>query len=440
MARTDRAYRKMMRRKTMLCAEKDYRDILLRDCQEQARKKTDAYRTQLMRELYTAHPDWIPAEEAGKIVFDSRMAQFDADMAFVRKQASTRAAKAISKDPACAEREEEKLQQLQKEHEELRNQYSCRLQREISAQLTDMPGDGAEREAAVSDIERKVDAFRAEQEKAAQKQMETIRQAEDSKIRKLSDALEKLQLAPADRPGLPEGVVLRVQDLCMYFGGVHAVDGLSFDVKKGEIFGLIGPNGAGKTTTLHTITGLLHAKSGSITFNGVELTKTPAHKIVEMGIAHVPEGRRIFQNLTVLDNLKLGAFTRKDKENISKDIEMVYERFPRLAERKTQIAGTLSGGEQQMLAMGRALMSKPKIIVMDEPSMGLSPIFVSNIFDIIQTIRETGTTVLLVEQNAKKALSIADRAYVLETGKISLSGKASDLINDASVKKAYLGE
>ena len=159
-----------------------------------------------------------------------------------------------------------------------------------------------------------------------------------------------------------------------------------------------------------------------------------------MGIAHVPEGRRIFQNLTVLDNLKLGAFTRKDKENISKDIEMVYERFPRLAERKTQIAGTLSGGEQQMLAMGRALMSKPKIIVMDEPSMGLSPIFVSNIFDIIQTIRESGTTVLLVEQNAKKALSIADRAYVLETGKISLSGAASDLINDDSVKKAYLGE
>lgn len=224
MARTDRAYRKMMRRKTMLCAEKDYRDILLRDCQEQARKKTDAYRTQLMRELYAAHPDWIPAEEAGKIVFDSRMAQFDADMAFVRKQASTRAAKAISKDPACAEREEEKLQQLQKEHEELRNQYSSRLQQEISAQLTDMSGDGAEREAAVSDIERKVDAFRAEQEKAAQKQMETIRQAEDSKIRKLSDALEKLQIAPADRPGLPEGVVLRVQDLCMYFGGVHNVN------------------------------------------------------------------------------------------------------------------------------------------------------------------------------------------------------------------------
>ena len=234
--------------------------------------------------------------------------------------------------------------------------------------------------------------------------------------------------------------LLEAKNLGISFGGLRAVDDFNIKIEKGSLYGLIGPNGAGKTTTLHTITGLLHAKSGSITFNGVELTKTPAHKIVEMGIAHVPEGRRIFQNLTVLDNLKLGAFTRKDKENISKDIEMVYERFPRLAERKTQIAGTLSGGEQQMLAMGRALMSKPKIIVMDEPSMGLSPIFVSNIFDIIQTIRETGTTVLLVEQNAKKALSIADRAYVLETGKISLSGKASDLINDASVKKAYLGE
>ena len=234
--------------------------------------------------------------------------------------------------------------------------------------------------------------------------------------------------------------MLEIKDLYVNYGMIAALKGISFEVNEGEVIALIGANGAGKTTTLHTITGLLHAKSGSITFNGVELTKTPAHKIVEMGIAHVPEGRRIFQNLTVLDNLKLGAFTRKDKENISKDIEMVYERFPRLAERKAQIAGTLSGGEQQMLAMGRALMSKPKIIVMDEPSMGLSPIFVSNIFDIIQTIRESGTTVLLVEQNAKKALSIADRAYVLETGKISLSGAASDLINDDSVKKAYLGE
>lgn len=234
--------------------------------------------------------------------------------------------------------------------------------------------------------------------------------------------------------------MLEIKDLCVSYGMIAALKGVSFKVDKGEVIALIGANGAGKTTTLHTLTGLLPAKSGSVTFNGVELTKTPAHKIVKMGIAHVPEGRRIFQNLTVLDNLKLGAFTRKDKDGVTADMEKVYERFPRLAERKNQIAGTLSGGEQQMLAMGRALMSKPGIIVMDEPSMGLSPILVSEIFDIICSIRESGTTVLLVEQNAKKALSVADRAYVLETGKIVLSGKASDLVNDESVKKAYLGE
>ena len=200
--------------------------------------------------------------------------------------------------------------------------------------------------------------------------------------------------------------MLEVKDLYVSYGMIAALKGISFEVNEGEVIALIGANGAGKTTTLHTLTGLLHAKSGSITFDGKELTKTPAHKIVEMGIAHVPEGRRIFQNLTVLDNLKLGAFTRKDKAGIAKDIEEVYELFPRLAERKTQIAGTLSGGEQQMLAMGRALMSKPKIVVMDEPSMGLSPLLVSKIFDIIEMIRERGTTVLLVEQNAKKALAI----------------------------------
>ena len=234
--------------------------------------------------------------------------------------------------------------------------------------------------------------------------------------------------------------MLEVKDLYVSYGMIAALKGISFEVNEGEVIALIGANGAGKTTTLHTLTGLLHAKSGSITFDGKELTKTPAHKIVEMGIAHVPEGRRIFQNLTVLDNLKLGAFTRKDKAGIAKDIEEVYELFPRLAERKTQIAGTLSGGEQQMLAMGRALMSKPKIVLMDEPSMGLSPLLVSKIFDIIEMIRERGTTVLLVEQNAKKALAISDRAYVLETGKIVLSGDAHELMNDDSVKKAYLGE
>lgn len=233
--------------------------------------------------------------------------------------------------------------------------------------------------------------------------------------------------------------MLEIKDLHVNYGVIAALKGVSFEVNEGEVIALIGANGAGKTTTLHTITGLIPAKSGSITFNGVELTKVAAHKIVKMGIAHVPEGRRIFQNLTVLDNLKLGAYTRNDKDGISEDLKMVYERFPRLAERKTQIAGTLSGGEQQMLAMGRALMSRPKIIVMDEPSMGLSPILVSEIFDIIQSIRNSGTTVLLVEQNAKKALAIADRAYVLENGVISMKGKASDLLHDDNVIKAYLG-
>ena len=215
---------------------------------------------------------------------------------------------------------------------------------------------------------------------------------------------------------------------------------ISFDVNEGEVIALIGANGAGKTTTLHTITGLLKAKSGSVMFEGKELLKTPPHKIVEMGMAHVPEGRRIFQQLTVYKNLTLGAFTRKDKAAIDETLQMVYNKFPRLEERKKQVAGTLSGGEQQMLAMGRALMSKPKIVLMDEPSMGLSPLFVSEVFKIIEEIRASGTTVLLVEQNAKKALEIADRAYVLETGRIVLSGDAKDLMNDDSVKKAYLGE
>lgn len=234
--------------------------------------------------------------------------------------------------------------------------------------------------------------------------------------------------------------LLSVEDLQVYYGVIQAVKGISFEVNQGEIVALIGANGAGKTTVLHTITGLVAAAAGKINFNGADLLKTPAHKIVSMGMAHVPEGRRIFQELTVYENLQMGAFTRRDKNEIAETLEMVYNRFPRLEERKKQIAGTLSGGEQQMLAMGRALMSKPGIILMDEPSMGLSPLFVSEIFNIIQEINKAGTTVLIVEQNAKKVLSIADRAYVLETGKIILSGEAADLLNDDSVKKAYLGE
>ena len=234
--------------------------------------------------------------------------------------------------------------------------------------------------------------------------------------------------------------MLEIKDLEVYYGMIQAIKGIAFEVNEGEVIALIGANGAGKTTILHTISGLIAPKKGSITFEGQEITKIPAHKIVENGLAQVPEGRRVFPSLSVLQNLKLGAYTRKDKKEIDDTLKMIYERFPRLEERKNQPAGTLSGGEQQMLAMGRALMSKPRIILMDEPSMGLSPIFVNEIFDIIKQVSASGTTVLLVEQNAKKALSIADRGYVLETGKIVKEGKASDLLNDEAVKKAYLGE
>ena len=234
--------------------------------------------------------------------------------------------------------------------------------------------------------------------------------------------------------------MLEIKDLEVYYGMIQAIKGVSFDVNEGEVIALIGANGAGKTTILHTITGLINAQKGSVWFEGKDITKVPAHKIVSMGMAHVPEGRRVFANLTVLQNLKMGAYTRKDKTEIEQTLDSIYKRFPRLMERQNQLAGTLSGGEQQMLAMGRALMSHPKIILMDEPSMGLSPIFVNEIFDIIKSVSASGTTVLLVEQNAKKALSIAVRAYVLETGKIVLSGKASDLLNNDSIKKAYLGE
>lgn len=234
--------------------------------------------------------------------------------------------------------------------------------------------------------------------------------------------------------------MLEVKDIQVAYGVILAIKGVSFHVDKGEVIALIGANGAGKTTILHTVSGLITPKSGSVIFEGKDITKIPGHKIVSMGMAHVPEGRRVFAQLTVLQNLKMGAYTRKDKEEIAQTLEMVFERFPRLKERQSQLAGTLSGGEQQMLAMGRALMSHPSIILMDEPSMGLSPIFVNEIFDIIQEVSKSGTTVLLVEQNAKKALSIADRAYVLETGEIVLEGKASELLENDAIKKAYLGE
>ena len=234
--------------------------------------------------------------------------------------------------------------------------------------------------------------------------------------------------------------MLTVKDLNVYYGMIHALKDVSFEVNQGEIVALIGANGAGKTTTLHTVSGLLAAKSGSVELEGKNITHMPGHQIVRQGMAHVPEGRRVFAGLTVYENLKMGAYTRSDKQEIADELERVYSSFPRLKERSRQLAGTLSGGEQQMLAMGRALMAHPRILLMDEPSMGLSPLFVGEIFKIIEQVNKQGVTIVLVEQNAKKALSIANRAYVLETGRIVKSGDAKVLMNDEDIKKAYLGE
>lgn len=236
-----------------------------------------------------------------------------------------------------------------------------------------------------------------------------------------------------------ENTILSVQDINVFYGPIHAIKGISFDVQNGEIVTLIGANGAGKTTTLHTISGLLRPRTGTVVYDGVNLSKIPAHKIVERGLAQVPEGRRIFLQMSVMENLEMGAYVRKSNENLDADYEEVFHYFPRLKERRKQIAGTLSGGEQQMLAMGRALMSKPKLMMLDEPSMGLAPILVEEIFSIIDRLHKGGATILLVEQNAQMALSIADRAYVLETGTITMSGDAKSLMNDDRVKSAYLG-
>ena len=233
--------------------------------------------------------------------------------------------------------------------------------------------------------------------------------------------------------------MLDIKDINVYYGAIHAIKGISLYVNEGEIVTLIGANGAGKSTTLRTISGLLKPKTGSITFLGNDIAGMPAHKIVSEGISQVPEGRRIFAEMTVMENLELGAFIRDDTKTIAQDLKMVFRRFPRLEERKLQLAGTLSGGEQQMLAMGRALMSRPKLLLLDEPSMGLAPLLIREIFNIIVDINKTGTTVLLVEQNANMALSIANRAYVLETGRITISGNAKELAASEEIRKAYLG-
>ena len=233
--------------------------------------------------------------------------------------------------------------------------------------------------------------------------------------------------------------MLEIKDLNVFYGAIHALKGISLTVEEGELVSLIGANGAGKTTTLHTISGLLPAASGSITLDGKDLQKVAPNKIIGMGLAHVPEGRHVFARMTVEENLRMGAYIIKDQKKIGENLENVYSHFPRLKERSRQLAGTLSGGEQQMLATGRALMTNPRIVLMDEPSMGLSPLLVKEIFSIIQELHESGITILLVEQNAKMALAVADRAYVLETGSISMSGKAAELAEDDRVRKAYLG-
>ena len=234
-------------------------------------------------------------------------------------------------------------------------------------------------------------------------------------------------------------IMLKIDNIHVYYGAIHALKGVSLEVHKGEIVTLIGANGAGKSTTLRTVSGLLAPKSGGISFLGENIAGTPAHEIVKHGISQVPEGRRIFAEMSVQENLEMGAFTRKDKAGVEKDFEIVYNRFPRLKERRKQQAGTLSGGEQQMLAMGRALMSRPKLLLLDEPSMGLAPLLIKEIFSIIEDINREGTTVLLVEQNANMALSIAHRAYVMETGRITLQGAAKELAASEDVRKAYLG-
>ena len=234
------------------------------------------------------------------------------------------------------------------------------------------------------------------------------------------------------------GTILKVEDINVYYGSIHAIKGVSFEVNEGETVTLIGANGAGKSTTLNTISGLLHSKTGSVTFMGENLAKVPAHKIVSKGLAMVPEGRRVFLQMTVRENLEMGAYTQNGK-SMEADLERVYQQFPRLKERYKQVAGTLSGGEQQMLAMGRALMSHPKLLMLDEPSMGLAPILVEQIFEIIQSLHKAGTTILLVEQNAQAALSVADRGYVLETGKVVTTGTGKELLASPAIKKAYLG-
>ena len=454
MAGNDRKYRKLVRRKTMLAAEKEYKDILLRDCQTQAQQKTEAYRSRLMLELYAAHPEWIPALEAKKTVYDSRMSRFDADMAFALKQASDKAAKAISKEPSCREREEKALAQLQAEQAQLREDYGRRLAEEIDAQLADSSEESPEHEA-------QVEAFRSAETQAAEVQAEKIRKAEDAKIQRLTAAVEKAQIAPAGKLTLPEGTVLQVQDLCMYFGGIHAVDGLSFSVKKGEIFGLIGPNGAGKTTVFNCITQFYKPTSGTLLFENkagevISLVEEKVHDVVLQGIVRTFQNVEVIREVSVLDNLLIaghrqftaGLITQalhlpslKKQERVVREKALRVLDFMGLTAYKDWYAAGLPYGILKKIEIARTLMCDPQLIILDEPAAGLNDTETMELAALIRRIRDTmGCTILLVEHDMGLVMNICQTVCAISFGKLLAIGTPEEIQRDPQVQNAYLGE
>ena len=446
MAGNDRKYRKLVRRKTMLAAEKEYKDILLRDCQTQAQQKTEAYRSRLMLELYAAHPEWIPAQEAKKTVYDRR---------------SDKAAKAISKESSCREREEKALAQLKAEHAALREDYSRRLADAIDAQLADPSEESIERSAALADIEAQVEAFRSAETQAAEVQAEKIRKAEDAKIQRLTAAVEKAQIAPAGKLTLPEGTVLQVQDLCMYFGGIHAVDGLSFSVKKGEIFGLIGPNGAGKTTVFNCITQFYKPTSGTLLFENkagevISLVEEKVGDVVLQGIVRTFQIVEVIREVSVLDNLLLaghrqftaGFITQalhlpslKKQERIIREKALRVLDFMGLTAYKDWYAAGLPYGILKKIEIARTLMCDPQLIILDEPAAGLNDTETMELAALIRRIRDTmGCTILLVEHDMGLVMNICQTVCAISFGKLLAIGTPEEIQRDPQVQNAYLGE
>ena len=461
MAGSNRTYRKLVRRKTMLSAEKEYKEILLCECERQVRQKTADYHSQLMQALYMEHPEWIPAKEAGKVFFDSHMEQFDTDMAFMLKRAFEQTSKRISKRPHSEEADEELLQEIKKQQVAMRKEYSHRLQADMIAQLGEPVESCAKRDAALSEIARKVETFRMEQEKLFSERMEKIRITEDAKISKLSAAVEKVPKVSSGKLTLPEDVVLRVQDLCMYFGGVHAVDGLSFDVKKGEIFGLIGPNGAGKTTVFNCITQFYKPTSGTLLFENkagevVSLTDEKVHDIVLQGIVRTFQNVEVIRELSVLDNLLIAGhrqFTAgilaqalhlpalKKQERIMREKAIRVLEFMGLTEYQDWYAAGLPYGILKKIEIARTLMCDPQLIILDEPAAGLNDTETLELADLIRRIRdEVGCTILLVEHDMGLVMNICQTICAISFGKLLSVGTPGEIQKDTQVQKAYLGE